>query len=139
MQITTNLFQKKFLPFLLFTFFFLIFLITSGGHLDPYDGVASFLISENLALTGSPSINFQTNAQSAEDLGFDLSNYLEMRSKLLYHEKFVSESLESENYTLKNYFTDQRIDERFLEKNENFFGPSYLPLPIIGSGFYHLS
>ena len=107
--------------------------------MDPYDGVASFLISENLALTGSPSINFQTNAQSAEDLGFDLSNYLEMRSKLLYHEKFVSESLESENYTLKNYFTDQRIEERFLEKNENFFGPSYLPLPIIGSGFYHLA
>ena len=67
------------------------------------------------------------------------SNILSTKITIIELDESSSESLESENYTLKNYFTDQRIDERFLEKNENFFGPSYLPLPIIGSGFYHLA
>ena len=126
-------------PFLIFFFFFFIYLATSGGHLDVYDGVASFLISENLVLTGSPSVNIEINKQSAYDLGFDLESYIVMKSRILHHEKFVKYSLESENFTLRDYFEQERVEDRYLKDKENFSGPAYLPISIFGAILYHIA
>ena len=140
LQNLTN--NNKVLYSLIFAFFFLIYVATSGGHTDVYDGVATFLIAENLALTGSPSINMITNEQSAIDLGFDLNAYTIMKAKILAQGKYIRGdygTLDSTDYTVHDFFEDNRSVERYTVDGENFFGPAYLPLPIIASVFYSIS
>lgn len=131
--------RKIFLPTSIFFFFFLTYLITGGGHTDVYDGIVSFLIAENLSLNSSPSLNFETNSQSSYDLGFDLESYITMKSRIVSQEKFNRWSLGSENYSIYDYWKDTRASEKYLDDNENFFGPSYLVLPILSSPIYSIS
>jgi len=63
------------IPILIFTFFFLIYISSSGAHPDPYDGVSFFLIGENLALNGTPTMNI--NTPSADELGLMLVSTFE--------------------------------------------------------------
>ncbi len=44
------------LPFFVFIFFFLVNLTSSGGHLDPFDGVQSFLVTESMVLKHSAKL-----------------------------------------------------------------------------------
>jgi len=122
--------QKKLLPIFIFTFFFLIYIGTSGGHGDPYDGLSYFLISENFVLNGSPSIN--VNSPSADELGFDVKQYFDIKSSLqawsIYHSKAPDEVPEKFGTFRDEY--KKTLDE------ENFFGPANLVLPVIGSSLY---
>lgn len=92
MQINAQ--QKKKIYGLVFIFFFLIYLTTSGGHLDNYDGIAYFLITENLVL--EKSLKIDPNSPSAEKLQFDINGLLN------YHGAIVSSNI-SNGTAQKNY------------------------------------
>jgi len=128
-QISRNK-KKAFLPLLIFSFFLLIYIVTGGGHGDPYDGLSFFLISENFVLNGSPSIN--VNSPSADELGFDVEKYFSIKSSLqawsIYHSKAPDEVPKKFDTFREEYV--QKLDQ------ENFFGPAYLVLPVIGSSLY---
>jgi len=49
------------LIFLVFSFFFLINLVLTGGHFDPLDGVQSFLLAESMALKHSVKLHSALN------------------------------------------------------------------------------
>ena len=75
-----------------FTFFFIINLVTSGGHLDLWDGMVTFMITESMALKHTaqlhPEIPRISNAK-AEDivntmLEYEIGNYKAVTGK--YHE-----------------------------------------------------
>jgi hypothetical protein len=91
-QVSIN--QNKKIYGLVFIFFFLIYLISNGGHLDNYDGIAYFLITENLVL--EKSLKIDPNSPSVEKLQFDINGLLSSHGSLL--------SSASRNETsLKNY------------------------------------
>ena len=122
------------LPFLIFTFFFLIFITSNGGHNDVHDGVSYFLITENLVLNGSPSINYQTNISTAEDLGFDLDYYIFLWA--YYNGAEKEWDTKSDEYKQNISFTQHARNFAERMKEGNFFGPGYLILPIIAASFY---
>lgn len=76
-----NVKQNKKIYGLVFIFFFLIYLITSGGHLDNYDGIAYFLITENLVL--EKSLKIDPNSPSAEKLQFNVTSLLASHGAIL--------------------------------------------------------
>jgi Dolichyl-phosphate-mannose-protein mannosyltransferase len=58
------------LPFLVFIFFFFVNLTSSGGHLDPFDGVQSFLVTESMVLKHSAKL--YPDIPSIEKLHWDV-------------------------------------------------------------------
>jgi len=125
--------KKSFLPYLIFVFFFLIFISSSGGHVDSYDGVSYFLITENFVLNGSPSINI--NSPSASDMGFVEETYIKDKSRIIALNNWEqSEDLQS-NMTKREYI---RITYDQIDK-EAFFGPAYLVLPLVAVPLYMLA
>src|SRR5687768_5221239 len=42
---------------MIFAFFFIINLVTSGGHLDMWDGVVTFMITESMALKNTAQLH----------------------------------------------------------------------------------
>lgn len=126
--------KKNILPVLVFSFFFLIYLSSGGGHVDQYDGVINFLITENFVLNGSPSLN--VNSPSALDLGADIERIIQFKS---------FDIAEGEYYRI--FGTKERTPEqmhwvREFRNNvnkEEFFGPTYLVLPTIAVPLYLIS
>jgi hypothetical protein len=62
--------DKK-LTFLVFIFFFLINIITSGGHLDWWDGTEAFLVTESMVLKQTAKLD--PAVPSVKDLGFNVN------------------------------------------------------------------
>ena len=62
--------DKK-LTFLVFIFFFLINIITSGGHLDWWDGTEAFLVTESMVLKQTAMLD--PAVPSVKDLGFNVN------------------------------------------------------------------
>lgn len=58
------------LNFLIFCFYLLLNILTSGAHADAFDGVTYFLYAENLVL--HHSLKFHTDLPSIQKLGFDI-------------------------------------------------------------------
>jgi hypothetical protein len=56
---------------LVFLFFFLINIISSGGHLDWWDGTEAFLVTESMVLKQTPKLD--PTVPSVEDLGFNVT------------------------------------------------------------------
>jgi hypothetical protein len=59
------------LIFLVFVFFFLINIISSGGHLDWWDGIEAFLVTESMVLKQTSKLD--PTVPSVEDLGFNVN------------------------------------------------------------------
>ena len=135
-----SIYQKKSnLPILIFVFFFLINISASGGHTDPYDGIITFLVSENFAINGLLSLN--QDSPSAENLGIDLEKYIKFKAWNLgvakYYEEFGTHDPIGDNMEglvpdripwVTNYMNN--ID------TTNFYGPTYLVFPVIISPLY---
>jgi len=66
--------SNKKLCMLVFLFFFLVYLISGGGHLDAHDGVANFLVTENMVIEKSIKIN--PNSPSQSKLLFDIHSFV---------------------------------------------------------------
>ena len=66
------------LVFLVFSFSFLINLVSAGGHLDPWDGVESFLVTESMVLKHTAKLD--PTVPSVEELGHDI-NYTVFSNK----------------------------------------------------------
>jgi len=124
--------QKTILPFSIFTFFLLIFLVTSGGHGDPNDGLIAYLTTENFVLQGTISINIE-DSPSTEELGFDVERYYEIRSSLqawsIWHHKGLNEEPNEK-------FGEFRDSYKETLDRKNFPGAIYPLLPIVGAPFY---
>ncbi len=127
-QIKKN--RKNILPFLIFSFFFLIFLTSSGGHTDPTDGPLFFLVAENFVINGSPSLN--ENSPSANELGVDIGSEIDKFAFQIADFKankiFAPEDKAERDEFVLNY--TKNIDR------ENFFSLIYLVLPILVSPLY---
>ena len=54
--------------FLVFTFFFLLNVLSSGGHLDWWDGTEAFLVTESMVLEKTAKLD--PTVPSVKDLGF---------------------------------------------------------------------
>lgn len=93
MQVNVN--QNRKIYGLVFSFFFLIYLISNGGHLDNYDGIAYFLITENLVL--EKSLKVDPNSPSVEKLQFDINGLLNSHGSLL------PTNADENRTSLKNY------------------------------------
>jgi len=65
---------------LIFCFFFLIYISSSGGHTDGYDGIVYFLITENIV--NNQSIMIDPQSPSLEETKFDLRNYLRAHGEI---------------------------------------------------------
>lgn len=65
---------------LVFVFFFFIYLTSGGGHLDGYDGIVYFLITENIIYENS--IKIDPASPSLEELKFDLRNYVRFHGEI---------------------------------------------------------
>jgi hypothetical protein len=64
--------------FLVFTFFFLLNVLSSGGHLDWWDGTEAFLVTESMVLKKTAKLD--PTVPSVKDLGFYV-NYTVYASK----------------------------------------------------------
>ena len=62
--------DKK-LIFLVFVFFFLINIISSGGHLDWWDGTEAFLVTESMVLKQTAKLD--PSVPSVKELGFNVN------------------------------------------------------------------
>lgn len=60
-------FDRK-LTLLIFAFFFLVNILSSGGHLDWWDGTEAFLVTESMALKHTAKLD--PSVPSVKDLGF---------------------------------------------------------------------
>ena len=132
--------KKSFLPLFLFIFFFSAFLVTSGGHGDPFDGPSYFIITEGIAERGTPTMD--VNSPAADKMGFDIEQYIEIRTSLQAYQYWYTEShaLSPEmtiselitNYPFGTYLKDYRttVDQEY------FYGPGYLLLPILATPIY---
>jgi hypothetical protein len=63
--------SDKKLIFLIFIFFFLINIVSSGGHLDWWDGIEAFLVTESMALKQTAML--VPDVPSVKNLGFNVS------------------------------------------------------------------
>jgi hypothetical protein len=72
------LINNKKLSFLIFSFFFVINVISSGGHFDAHDGVEYFLVTESMALKHSAKL--YPDVPSIEKLHFNISNSINDQS-----------------------------------------------------------
>ena len=61
---------SKKLIFLVFSFSFIVNLVSAGGHLDPWDGVESFLVTESMVLKHTAKLD--PTVPSVEKLGHDV-------------------------------------------------------------------
>src|ERR1041384_6194000 len=75
--------------FLIFMFFFLINIITAGGHLDPWDGIESFLVTESMLLKNTAKID--PGVPSVEKLHFNV-RYSVYSNTVLQTKKFVDQN-----------------------------------------------
>ncbi|QMU53918.1 MAG: hypothetical protein GKS07_02745 [Nitrosopumilus sp.] len=126
---------NKLLPFFIFLFFLLIFLLSSGGHSDHYDGVVAFLKVENMAINGTPAENI--NSPSLKFFGFDLETHIGIKASMqayYLYEKNKEQFIEQET-------SREEFREEFLESTdfENFYGPNYILLPIVATPLYIIS
>ena len=71
--------DKK-LVLLIFAFFFIINLVTSGGHLDWWDGIEAFLVTESMVLKNTAKLD--PSVPSVEKLGFNV-NYTVYANKAI--------------------------------------------------------
>ena len=62
---------NKKLIFLVFVFFFLINIISSGGHLDWWDGIEAFLVTESMVLKHTAKLD--PSVPSVKELGFNVN------------------------------------------------------------------
>jgi hypothetical protein len=91
-----------------FAFFFIINLITSGGHLDMWDGMVTFLITESMALKNTaklhPEIPTISNAKAADIvntmLEYEIGNYATVTGK--YNEGVSSSEPVEPVYSSRN-------------------------------------
>jgi hypothetical protein len=115
------------IPILIFTFFFLIYISSSGAHPDPYDGISFFLIGENFALNGTPTMNI--NSPSADTLGFDISEYIRIKASLEAWPQWKIHAPEMR-------FGDYR--DIYLESvnRESYFSNAYVVLPFLIAPLY---
>lgn len=136
--------EKRLLPLFIFSFFFLIYLASSGAHGDPYDGLSYFLMTENFVLNGTPSINI--NSPSADELGFDINEYIRTQSSVAAWSQWefqrlqIAPDLTFEEYRSVYPFSEYR--DAYVEKidRENFLPSSnYLVLPILAAPLYAIA
>lgn len=125
--------KKKSLSLLIFSFFFLVYIASNGGHVDEYDGIYTFLVTENFALNGSPSLNVDSPSQ--HELGADIEKHIRFMYWNMIEDNFYKrfsngDSPERQEF-LKTYLNDVNY--------KAFYGPTYLVLPTIGLPFYLLA
>ena len=65
-----HFYDKKLIP-LLFAFLFLINILSSGGHLDWWDGTEAFLVTESMALKNTAKLD--PFVPSVKELGFNVN------------------------------------------------------------------
>lgn len=141
-QIKKNALKKdKKLLILIFIFFFTIYFNTSGGHVDPYDGIYTFLITENFVLNGTPALT--KDLPSAELLGADMEQHLRFMvwnmAYKTYFETFPVGSDENPIGTPTPH-RDKWIESFMINGTKGeFYGPTYLVLPTIAVPLYVLS
>lgn len=70
-------------------FFFLINIITAGGHLDPWDGIESFLVTESMLLKHTAKLD--PGVPSVEKLHFNV-RYSVYSNTVLQTKKFVDQN-----------------------------------------------
>jgi hypothetical protein len=75
--------------FLIFMLFFLINIITAGGHLDPWDGIESFLVTESMVLKHTAKLD--PTVPSVEKLHFNV-RYSVYSNTVLQTKKFVDQN-----------------------------------------------
>jgi hypothetical protein len=75
--------------FLVFMFFFLINIITAGGHLDPWDGIEAFLVTESMVLKHTAKLD--PTVPSVEKLHFNV-RYTVYSNKVIQTKKYFNES-----------------------------------------------
>ena len=119
--------SKKLLPLMIFSFYFLIYLASAGGHPDSFDGVTYFLMSENLALHGAPTLNI--HSPSAQDLGFDVHQYIRIRASLDAWPAWQKHAPDMR-------FGDFRDDYLKKVNWESFYAGGYLVLPFLAAPLY---
>jgi len=128
--------KNKFLPILIFSFFFLIYLSSNGGHLDYYDGTSAFLMTENFILHGTPS-NISINSPSLDSLDFDIERHMNIQGGMRARAEFDR----NESMYLAQNMTKKQFVQEFLKEldREKFPNKNYLVLPILASPLYLLS
>jgi len=126
--------SDKFLVLLIFSFFLSTYLVTSGGHLDNYDGIVEFLKAENFVNTGNLGLN--VNSPTAYELGFDIEKHIEIKStshaNFLYDNNFLNVQ---ENMTRGEFHKQYKNN---IDK-ENYYGPFYLLLPFVSAPLFLLA
>jgi len=132
---------KKYLPVLIFTFFFSIYLASSGGHVDPVDGGVYFLVAENIVRNGSPSLTINTTTD--EDLGIDVEVIIDNHAWTMAYSKASAqvargpvEVLEDKQIIERRQVMDELLKD--VDK-ENFYGMSYLVLPFLAAPLYAIA
>lgn len=133
--------RKKYLPVLIFTFFFSIYLASSGGHTDPVDGGVYFLIAENIVRNGSPSLTINTTTD--EDLGIDAEDIIDKHAwGMAFSKASAQVAREPEEVLEDNQIIERRqiINELLKDVDkENFIGPAYLVLPFLAAPLYAIA
>src|SRR5919198_2828705 len=81
--------NSKFLMFLIFIFFLLVNIITAGGHLDPWDGIEAFLVTESMVLKHTAKLD--PTVPSIEKLHFNI-RYTVYSNKVIQTKKFFNQS-----------------------------------------------
>ena len=73
-------FHDSKLVLLLFVFFFLINIISSGGHLDWWDGTEAFLVTESMVLKNTAKLD--PFVPSVKELGFNVNYTLDANNAM---------------------------------------------------------
>jgi hypothetical protein len=90
--------KNKRLILLIFALFFVIYIASSNGVFDPWDGMETFLVTEGMILHHSPKL--YPDSPSVKELHFDLpksSHFLE-GLKLTYHTNNISQLMDQPAY-----------------------------------------
>jgi len=123
--------KKQFIPILMFFFFFFIFLSSSGGHTDHTDGFVYFLMTENVVMKGSPTLN--VNSPTALDFDFNVEKKIITKTWIMANHDYTKNpdpDLSKEEYITKAMENANR---------EEFVGPFYVVLPLVAVPLYEIA
>lgn len=120
--------KKHIVPVLIFSFFFFIFLTSSGGHTDPSDGFVYFIMTENFVKKGSPTLNI--NSPTALDFNFDVEKKISGRTSGMAKYEYDKNPVPD---LTRNEYIKSTIENA---NREEFVGPYYVALPTVAVPLY---
>ena len=121
---------------MIFSFFFLVYLLSNGGHLDYYDGTSAFLMTENFVLHGNP-LAISIDSPSLKYLGFPIEQHIIIQATMRASAEYDrhEETYLNENVT-KSEFIQQYLKN--IDKKD-FLNGNYVVLPVLAAPLYMIA